>query len=61
MFLAGLLLAYDVYRPVFSATSHHIVGTIRDNEQFLWICTGVWAVGSLLRPFVATDNSPLFP
>lgn len=44
---SGLLLAYDVYRPAFSATSHRIVGTIRDSEQFLWICTGVWVFSEL--------------
>lgn len=46
-FFGGLLLAYDIYRPAFSATSSHIAGTIRSNEQFLWICTGIWAFAEL--------------
>ena len=44
----GLFLALDIYRSKFSATSLYIVNTIRDNEQFLWICTGIWAVSCLL-------------
>jgi len=44
---SGLLLAYDVYRPAFSATSSHIVGTIRSSEQFLCICTSVWVFAEL--------------
>ena len=43
----GVFLALDIYRSKFSATSPYIVNTIRDNEQFLWICTGVWAVSCL--------------
>ena len=43
----GLFLALDVYRPTFSATSPYVVNTIRDNEHFLWICTGLWAVSFL--------------
>ncbi|KAG5643275.1 hypothetical protein DXG03_001242 [Asterophora parasitica] len=45
--LSGLALAYDIYRPKFSATSSYITGTIRDNETFLWICTGLWAFAQL--------------
>jgi len=48
-FSSGLLLAYDIYRPAFSATSSNIVGTTRSNEQFLWICTGVWVVSSFVH------------
>ena len=44
----GVFLALDIYRSKFSATSPYIVNTIRNNEQFLWICTGVWAVSRLL-------------
>jgi hypothetical protein len=42
--IIGVLLAADVYRPKYSATSPYIVGTIRNNEKFLWICAGIWAV-----------------
>ncbi|KAF9483212.1 hypothetical protein BDN70DRAFT_874089 [Pholiota conissans] len=45
--LSGALLAADVYRPKFSATSPYIVGTIRNNEKFLWIGAGVWAFAEL--------------
>jgi very-long-chain enoyl-CoA reductase len=45
--LAGLLLAGDVYRPKFSATSPYIVSTIRNNERFLWICAGIWAFAEI--------------
>lgn len=42
--LSGVLLAYDLYRPLRSVS--HIQGTIRDNDTFLLICAGVWAVSS---------------
>ncbi|KAF5379692.1 hypothetical protein D9615_005738 [Tricholomella constricta] len=45
--LSGLALAYDVYRPKFSATSSYITGTIREDKNFLWICTGIWAFAQL--------------
>ncbi|KAF8193432.1 3-oxo-5-alpha-steroid 4-dehydrogenase-domain-containing protein [Pholiota molesta] len=45
--LSGVLLAADVYRPKYSATSPYIVGTIRNNEKFLWICAGIWAFAEL--------------
>ncbi|KAF8071584.1 3-oxo-5-alpha-steroid 4-dehydrogenase-domain-containing protein [Lyophyllum atratum] len=45
--LSGLALAYDVYRPKYSATSPYVAGTIRDNKTFLWICTGIWAFAEL--------------
>ncbi|KAG5638546.1 hypothetical protein H0H81_012047 [Sphagnurus paluster] len=45
--LSGLALAYDVYRPKFSVTSTYITGTIRNNENFLWICTAIWAFAEL--------------
>ncbi|TFK73259.1 hypothetical protein BDN72DRAFT_213988 [Pluteus cervinus] len=41
--LSGLFLALDIYRPVYSATSPSIRGTIRENETFLWAMTGLWA------------------
>ncbi|KAF8960058.1 3-oxo-5-alpha-steroid 4-dehydrogenase-domain-containing protein [Flammula alnicola] len=45
--LSGVLLAADVYRPKFSATSPYIVNTIRNNDRFLWICAGLWAFAEL--------------
>ncbi|KAF8903689.1 3-oxo-5-alpha-steroid 4-dehydrogenase-domain-containing protein [Gymnopilus junonius] len=43
----GVLVALDVYRPKYSATSPFIVNTIRDNERFLWIGAGLWAFAEL--------------
>jgi len=40
--LAGLFLAFDLYRPAFSATSPRIQGTIYEDETFLWGCVAVW-------------------
>jgi hypothetical protein len=45
---SGVLLALDIYRSKFSATSPYIVNTIRNNDQFIWICTGLWAVSCLI-------------
>jgi len=45
--LSGVFLALDIYRPKFSATSPYVVNTFRDNEQFLWICTGLWAFAEM--------------
>ncbi|KAG6833104.1 hypothetical protein H0H87_011212 [Tephrocybe sp. NHM501043] len=45
--LSGLALAWDVYRPKFSATSSYVSGTIRSNEKFLWICAGIWTFAEL--------------
>ena len=57
---SGVFLALDIYRPKFSATSSYIVNTIRDNEQFLWICTGLWAVSSLLiNDYYTSDYFPV--
>ncbi|KAJ3838334.1 3-oxo-5-alpha-steroid 4-dehydrogenase-domain-containing protein [Lentinula raphanica] len=39
----GLFLAYDLYRPVFSATSPYVQGTIRNDQLFLWTCASLWA------------------
>ncbi|KAF8629949.1 hypothetical protein AX17_005515 [Amanita inopinata Kibby_2008] len=44
---SGLFLAYDLYRPIFSATSPYVQGTFRDDETFLMICTGIWAFAEL--------------
>ncbi|KAJ4476198.1 3-oxo-5-alpha-steroid 4-dehydrogenase-domain-containing protein [Lentinula aciculospora] len=41
--LSGFFLAYDLYRPVFSASSLYVKGTFRNNPQFLWVCAGLWA------------------
>jgi len=46
-FLSGVLLAFDMYRAKFSASSPYIVNTIRDNETFLWICAGIWAFSEI--------------
>jgi len=43
--LSGVLLAYDLYRPLRSVS--YIQGTIRDNDTFLLICAGVWAFAEL--------------
>ncbi|KAF9532708.1 3-oxo-5-alpha-steroid 4-dehydrogenase-domain-containing protein [Crepidotus variabilis] len=45
--LSGVLLAFDIYRPKYSATSPYILNTIRNDEQFLWICTGIWLYAEL--------------
>ncbi|RDB25951.1 hypothetical protein Hypma_006303 [Hypsizygus marmoreus] len=45
--LSGLALAYDVYRPKFSATSPYIVNTIRNDQNFLRLCAGLWAFAEL--------------
>ncbi|TFK33464.1 3-oxo-5-alpha-steroid 4-dehydrogenase-domain-containing protein [Crucibulum laeve] len=44
---SGLFLAFDVYRPKYSATSPYVVGTYRNNETFLWAAAGVWAFAEL--------------
>jgi len=59
-FLSGVLLAADMYRAKFSASSPYIVNTIRDNEKFLWICTGVWAVSSIYIYFPISPQ-PISP
>jgi hypothetical protein len=56
----GFFLALDVYRSKFSATSPYIVGTYRDNEKFLWVSAGMWAVRTLstfLFPLAFTSDS----
>ncbi|KAF5375618.1 hypothetical protein D9757_008512 [Collybiopsis confluens] len=40
--LSGLFLAFDLYRPAFSASSRYVKGTIRSNPQFLLICAALW-------------------
>ncbi|KAE9407778.1 hypothetical protein BT96DRAFT_971154 [Gymnopus androsaceus JB14] len=40
--LSGVFLAYDLYRPAFSASSPYIKGTIRDDPQILLACAGLW-------------------
>ena len=54
---SGLLLALDVYRPKYSATSPYIVNTPRDNESVLWIGAGVWAVSPPLALHQSTPYS----
>ncbi|KAJ7577093.1 3-oxo-5-alpha-steroid 4-dehydrogenase-domain-containing protein [Mycena floridula] len=41
--LSGLFLAYDIYRPMYSAKSRYIRGTIRDNDTFLIAGAALWA------------------
>ncbi|KAJ3555346.1 hypothetical protein NM688_g2629 [Phlebia brevispora] len=45
--LGGLLLAYSVYSPTYSATSPYIQGTVRDDPRFLWAYTAVWLFAEL--------------
>ncbi|PFH45956.1 hypothetical protein AMATHDRAFT_184056 [Amanita thiersii Skay4041] len=44
---SGLFLAYDIYRPIFSATSPYIKGSFRENETFLNVCAAIWAFAEL--------------
>lgn len=44
---SGLFIAADVYRYKYSASSPYILNTLRDNEHFLWIGAGLWAVSPL--------------
>lgn len=46
--LSGLFLAYDIYRPKYSATSPFIIGTYRNNKDFLYVAAGLWAVSVFL-------------
>ncbi|KAJ6602511.1 3-oxo-5-alpha-steroid 4-dehydrogenase-domain-containing protein [Mycena vulgaris] len=43
--LSGLLLAYDIYRPGFSASA--VAGTWRDNTTLLGVAWAVWAFAQL--------------
>ncbi|KIY43800.1 hypothetical protein FISHEDRAFT_51865 [Fistulina hepatica ATCC 64428] len=45
--LAGLFIAYDVYREKYSAWSPFIRHTIRDDPNFLNICLAVWVFAEL--------------
>ncbi|KAF9443432.1 hypothetical protein P691DRAFT_808966 [Macrolepiota fuliginosa MF-IS2] len=45
--LSGLFLAYDIYRPKYSAASPFIVGTYRNNKDFLYVAAGLWAFAEL--------------
>ncbi|KAI0059252.1 hypothetical protein BV25DRAFT_1860876 [Artomyces pyxidatus] len=40
--LSGLMLAYPIYSPTYSANSPYIKGTVRENPQFLLACTAVF-------------------
>lgn len=58
-----MLLAYDLYRPLRSAAN--VKGTIWDNNEFLLICAGIWAVSSLIAlprawPSLTCDYLPKF-
>ncbi|KAJ2934669.1 hypothetical protein H1R20_g2397, partial [Candolleomyces eurysporus] len=41
--LSGFMLAFDIYAPKFKEGSHHIVGSYRNNETYLWAFAGLWA------------------
>ena len=43
--LSGLFLAYEIYSPKFAAKAPAIVGTYREDPNWLWAFAGVWAVG----------------
>ena len=43
--LRGLVLAYEIYSPKFAAKAPAIVGTYREDPNWLWAFAGVWAVG----------------
>lgn len=45
--LSGFFLAYDVYRPKYSRSSPFIIGTFRNNKQYLWILSAIWAFAEL--------------
>ncbi|KAJ3520370.1 hypothetical protein NMY22_g12787 [Coprinellus aureogranulatus] len=45
--LSGLFLAYDVYSPRFSASSPAIIGTYRNDANWLWAFAGAWAFAEL--------------
>lgn len=45
--LGGVVLAYDLFRPVFSASSPYIQGTIHDDPRFLWVCATIWLLAEL--------------
>ncbi|KAF5359573.1 hypothetical protein D9756_002998 [Leucocoprinus leucothites] len=44
---SGLLLAFDIYRPKYSATSPFVVDTYRNNKDFLYVAAGLWAFAEL--------------
>jgi hypothetical protein len=67
--LSGLLLAYDIYRPGFSAPA--VAGTWRDNTTLLGVAWAVWAVRGIsigshpppsncspVRPIVELEHAP---
>ncbi|KAJ3562851.1 hypothetical protein NP233_g9323 [Leucocoprinus birnbaumii] len=45
--ISGVLLAFDIYRPKYSATSPFIVDTYRNNQDFLYVAAGIWAFAEL--------------
>ena len=47
--LSGVLLAYSIYSPTFSANSPWIRGAIRENPTFLWSCLAVFLVRDFIR------------
>jgi hypothetical protein len=44
--LSGLFLAYEIYSPKFAAKAPAIVGTYREDRNWLWAFAGVWAVSN---------------
>ncbi|KAJ3559337.1 hypothetical protein NP233_g11286 [Leucocoprinus birnbaumii] len=45
--ISGVLLAFDIYRPKYAATSPFIVDTYRNNQDFLYVAAGIWAFAEL--------------
>ncbi|KAG6895296.1 hypothetical protein C0992_002095 [Termitomyces sp. T32_za158] len=59
--LSGLLLAYDVYRPLFSATSSYVAGGIRSDKNFLWLMAGVWVFAEFSNLYTHLNLRSLRP
>jgi len=45
--LSGVFLAYDVYRPKYSAVSPYITDSYRNSRDFLYVAAGLWAFTEL--------------
>ncbi|KIL65678.1 hypothetical protein M378DRAFT_76541 [Amanita muscaria Koide BX008] len=46
-FGAGFVLGYNLYQPLYSATSPTIVNGLRSNKNFLWACAAIMAFSEL--------------
>ncbi|KAK1220375.1 3-oxo-5a-steroid 4- dehydrogenase [Marasmius sp. AFHP31] len=47
--LSGVFLAYDVYRPSYSANGSYIKGSQKEDETRLWAFASIWALFQLLN------------